>query len=468
MRSFGCTLFYFWGSHMKKDRTISIALALVFAFIFLIMLYCNMHTSLLTDDYAYMFDFTYSDTPELSEHRISSILQIFPSMAAHRVHMNGRVVSHFLVQMFLFLPIWLFKFLNPLVFVAEIYIIYRCSFDCTTGQNGIIRLLIPCFVFCCIWLFQPSFGQVNLWLDGAVNYLWAAVFSLVFIKGYIDLCRTGELCRGRAAKMFFVVFSFAAGAYCENSGGTIILFSLGMILYVRFVKRQKLSYNVYASFAAAVLGFVFLLMAPAELTKKLSVNDLSFSMLLSRLADLFSEISTFTPLIVSAAVLLLLACLSDIDRDIIFIAGLIFLSAIAACGCLVLGPYIARRSLFLTVVLLILDCSILIVPLLQYHRKIIYAFILALLLFTPEPFFTGIVDIDRTYYETSQRDRILTNSANAGEKDVYLPPLVHSGYTEYSPANDLLYLSSDPNYYPNCYIAYYYGFDHVYLDYVQR
>jgi len=90
------------------------------------------------------------------------------------------------------------------------------------------------------------------------------------------------------------------------------------------------------------------------------------------------------------------------------------------------------------------------------------------LLFTPEPFFTGIVDIDRTYYETSQRDRILTNSANAGEKDVYLPPLVHSGYTEYSPANDLLYLSSDPNYYPNCFIAYYYGFDHVYLDYVQR
>lgn len=240
-----------------------------------------------------------------------------------------------------------------------------------------------------------------------------------------------------------------------------------MILYVRLVKKQKLSWNVYASFAAAALGFAFMLMAPAELTQKLSVNSLSFSELLTRLANLFSEISTFSPLIISAAILLLLAYLSNIDKDTIFIAGLIFLSAMAACVCLVLGPYIARRSLFLTAVLLILACSILIVPLLQYYSKVIYAFILTLLLLTPKPLFTGIVDINKTFYETSQRDQILINSVNAGEKDVYLPPLIYGGKTEYSPANGLQYLSTAPGDYPNRFIAYYYGFDHVYLDYTR-
>lgn len=181
---------------MEKSKLTSFALVFIFIAIFLIMLYCNIHTSLLTDDYTYMFDFTYISSSELSAHRISSLPQIIRSMAAHRIYMNGRVISHFFVQLFLLLPIWVFKLINPLVFSAEIFIIYKCSFNCTASKSNFIRLLIPCFAFSCIWIFQPAFGQVNLWLDGAINYLWAAVISLIFIQGYIGLCRTGKLCHG--------------------------------------------------------------------------------------------------------------------------------------------------------------------------------------------------------------------------------------------------------------------------------
>lgn len=82
----------------------------------------------------------------------------------------------------------------------------------------------------------------------------------------------------------------------------------------------------------------------------------------------------------------------------------------------------------------------------------------------PSHILSGVIDIDCTYEDTSARDKILAESAEAGFKDAYLPPLTHGGYSEYSPANGLLYLSYDADSYPNCYIAKYYGFEHVYLD----
>ena len=77
--------------------------------IFLVMLVCNLWTDLVADDYRYFF--SYAD-----ESRIESVADIFPSMAAHRHIMNGRVAAHFLVQFFLLLPPIVFKLINPLVY----------------------------------------------------------------------------------------------------------------------------------------------------------------------------------------------------------------------------------------------------------------------------------------------------------------------------------------------------------------
>ena len=74
---------------------------------FAMMLLCNHWTDLIADDYRYCFSYA-DDT------RIESVAQIFPSMAAHRQSMNGRVVPHFLVQLFLMLPKGIFDVVNAL------------------------------------------------------------------------------------------------------------------------------------------------------------------------------------------------------------------------------------------------------------------------------------------------------------------------------------------------------------------
>lgn len=463
---------------MKTTKLSSYALTIIFLIIFLLMLYCNLHTGLLTDDYAYLFDF--SDDyyymiptnlfPLLTAERITSVWQIFTSMGAHRFCMNGRVFAHFGVQLFLLLPHIIFKVVNALVFTAEIMCIYICSVKCNvknlTQGNRLIRPLIPCFAFFCIWIFQPAFGQVNLWLDGSLNYLWAAVVTLIYIQGYINLCLTGDFSasRSRFATALFIVFSFIAGAYSENSGVACIVFSIGIMLCIRLIKKERLRLRVYASLAATLAGFLYLIKAPAEFVEKVSPYGLNISALITTLQRVLDAAASFLPLTILCVVLLVLAFLSDIDKNTLIIACMLFIAALAAYGCLIIASYIPRRSLFLTPVLLTLDCSILLAALLEGNRKLVYSLIFALFILAPSRILSGVIDIDRTYEDTSARDRILEESAAAGLKDVYLPPLTHGGYTEYSPANGLLYLSYNADSYPNCYIAKYYGFEHVYLD----
>ena len=405
--------------------------------------------------------------PLMTAERITSVWQIFTSMSAHRFCMNGRVFAHFGVQLFLLLPHIIFKIVNSLVFTAEILCIYICSVRNLPQGSRFFRVLIPCFTFSCIWIFQPSFGQVNLWLDGSLNYLWAAVVTLVYIQGYINLCRTGDFSSSNSRFMtaLFIVFSFIAGAYSESSGVACIVCSLGIMLCILFIKKDRLRPCAYASFTATLAGFLFLIKAPAELVQKVSPNLMNISTLAVMLQRVLDTASSFLPLTILCVVLLVLAFLSDIDKNTLIIACTIFITALAAYGCLVIASYIPRRSLFLTPVLLTLDCSILLAALLGGgNRKLAYSIVFALLMLAPSHILSGVIDIDCTYEDTSARDKILAESAEAGFKDAYLPPLTHGGYSEYSPANGLLYLSYDADSYPNCYIAKYYGFEHVYLD----
>ena len=75
------------------DRTVWPLYTAVFISAFML----TVLTPKYADDFAYSFSFA-------TDQRIRSIADIFPSMAVHRVLLNGRVVPHFLVQLFLMFP----------------------------------------------------------------------------------------------------------------------------------------------------------------------------------------------------------------------------------------------------------------------------------------------------------------------------------------------------------------------------
>lgn len=75
--------------------------AFIFVGIFLLILLCNSLTKLVADDFCYKFSWENGE-------QITNVWQIFPSMLAHWHSINGRLVTHFFVQLFLLMPKFVF------------------------------------------------------------------------------------------------------------------------------------------------------------------------------------------------------------------------------------------------------------------------------------------------------------------------------------------------------------------------
>lgn len=94
---------------------------LVLLFIAAVMFIFNRYTTFTADDYSYMNSFAGTG-------RIESILDIFPSMYAHAFSMNGRLVPHFFVQLFLLFPPYVFDIINTFIFLFLNLILYKYIF----------------------------------------------------------------------------------------------------------------------------------------------------------------------------------------------------------------------------------------------------------------------------------------------------------------------------------------------------
>jgi len=414
---------------------------------FLIMLLCNFQTSLLVDDYTYCFSFADSS-------RIERVADCFPSMVAHRHLMNGRVVAHFLVQVFLLLPLGIFKVLNALVLVAEVYLVYKLANRKVERNN-----LLLCCIFGCIWIYTPSFGQVILWLDGSVNYLWASFFSLLFLTVYINKFMDGRDIKALPLRILYVLTAFLVGAYSENGASTVIFCSVCLLLLGRFVKKQRIAPYLWLAVLAAFGGFLFMLSAPAEIANKASALNIfvlfdNFTYVLDSYRRLWVLLAVYIVLAVAAYRLAL-------DRDLQYLAFLLVLGSLAAAFVLSFASYVQPRSLCISVVLLIAGCAVLFVPLFEtvLQPGLVSLSLVCLML----SFYWGCIgvqDIHETHHYIKENEEHIIACREAGIMDVEIPCVYPK--TEYCAAYGLRYISdTDPNTWPNSLMATYYGVDSI-------
>ena len=279
----------------SRSRLLLILFCLAF---FAQMFLCTHWTDLIADDYRYCFSYA-DDT------RIESVAQIFPSMAAHRQSMNGRVVPHFLVQLFLMLPKGIFDAVNALFFVLLIWLLHELAVG-----RGLPNPVLACALFFALWAFQPDFGQVFLWLTGAVNYLWCGVFSLLWLLPLVKSFRD-DWTPGKALTALYVVFSFPVGAYSEN--GTVALVAMwlafALVDWIWFKHRPAL-WKILA-LAAMLAGFAYMMSAPAETVNKSA--EMTFKVLLSNFAETRRMYLRFWPLLVCFPVFYALAVYRKVD-----------------------------------------------------------------------------------------------------------------------------------------------------------
>ena len=430
---------------LRKLNRSPIAVAVVLAMIFALLLYCNLKTNLVADDYRYCFSFA-DDT------RMESLSQLIPSMLAHRVSMNGRLIAHSLVQIFLMLPPMLFKLCNAGIFTLLIGLVYALS---RRGREH--NALLCAAIFGAVWVLQPQFGQVFLWLDGSVNYLWCGVLCLLWLWPWVRHFLDGETLHGwRLAA--YCVFSLIVGGYSENSTVALVCMALVLLLLVIFYKKQKITINAVLPLAFMLVGFLLMLLTPGEVSNK---SAGSFAALLQNVGSTFAVYVNFLPLLVVYALLLWLSYKKKRERELRILSLVFLCGSLAGHFVLCFALYCAGRSTYIALILLLCACALLLYDLFDTDAMPLMAAVCVLCLcFTAYFGYKGVRDILRTNYLLTFNEEIITEAAANGERNVQLPrPYAQ---TKYSALDGLPYLELDrTDDWSNKYMALYYGVDTV-------
>ncbi len=397
---------------MKKDFfTSSHSLIISSVLVYIIMLFLNILTPYVADDYVYMFSFF--DKKPIAE---GTLIDVAKSMYVHSYKMNGRILSHSIEQIFMFFPKIVFNLINAGVFTAVIYNIYKII-NYKNEPNSILFILITMVV----WIFTPVFGEVFLWQVGSVNYLWSILLGLAFLSVYIiKYVYNKDIIKKRYQVLLFTLLSFIMGTYSEVTSficiiSAIILFLLTIISG----NKKKMSYLLIPLFFS-ILGYIVLLKMPCELqAKQAEININSFISNFNTITKLLKD--NFIYLYIVYGIFFTIGAMQKISHKKLIVSALLAISSVIAGYMLIIATYIPQRCFLLTTIFLIIACGILVPELIKTKYKIIpyitASIITILFLFS---FVEGGMDILNSKYQVMQRENYIEEQKKQGNLDIDL------------------------------------------------
>lgn len=398
-------------------------------------------------------DFSYSFTWGQPVVRVRSLGQILSSMAVHRQITNGRVFAHGMVQLLMMGPKLLFNILNGLNAVLLCCLFGRYLRRAEPGRRAMLLLLGAML----LWLFMPVFGQIFLWLDGAVNYSWGISLFLLYLWPYV--CRWMDWPDEAPAwsKALLLPLAFVAGAYSEN--GSLATLFVALCLTVLSVRREKkLSPLLAAGLLLGGLGYLFLLLSPAMHGRSGGLDPAAMGANLR--AMLRQSPGTLLPLVLLYAAALFSCLRRGADRRRMILSGIFMLAGLGSLSAFIFALYFAPRHFCFTIFFTVLAILLLLEELLQRDSRGLtrLAAGLVTLLFVLS-FLRGSLDILVTYKKSRERLAAIRAAQAAGEQGVVLECYVPA--TKYSAPFGLLDLNAEPDSWPNGSLALYYGLDWV-------
>ena len=233
-------------------------------------LFLNLTIPLYADDYWYSLSFGTID-------HLESLTDVFVSQWRHYFEWGGRSVAHTIGQLALLGPLWVFRVFNTIAFALLNALI---AFHATRSGGQRPGWLLFLISTCLFWLAVPKLGETTLWLMGSVNYLWNAVFILLFL-----LITTKTLEAERRKPLLIgshVIFGLLAGWGYETTSltGLSVAILLGTFYSPeRFTKRLV---RLLPGFSAYLIGYIFLLAAPGNSVRSAMIgreSDLITTML---------------------------------------------------------------------------------------------------------------------------------------------------------------------------------------------
>lgn len=333
-----------------NKRRYSILWAITLSVCFALLLFLNILTPLISDDFAYLFIYG-------EQARISSLGDIIQSQVNHYHMWGGRSVVHFIAQVLLMLPSFVADALNALIYIGYVYLIY-----CHIKGRGNSSISLFLLINLAVWFLQPVIGDTILWITGSANYLWGTAFILMFLlpyRLYQGIGSTRLKLVLLSAGLFF--FGIIAGWTNENTAGAMLLIAILFLCYYRSWGWKIPVWGV-SGLIGGMIGFSIMILAPGNFERAGEASSLSLYVLAYRL---FNCTLTFFyycgPLILLSLMMYVLYChFPNTDKeDNRRVSFIYMIAAVAAVYAMLLSPTFPRRALFGVVSYLIIGIGLL-------------------------------------------------------------------------------------------------------------
>ena len=418
-------------------------LRLLYAAVFLLILVYTCLTPMAADDYSYCF--SWADVS-----RIRSLRQIIPSMAVHRQLTNGRVFPHALVQLLLIRPKAAFNVLNACNAVLLCFLYGRY----VPGLSAKHKALLLAVGALLLFNYTGDFQCVFLWLDGSVNYSWGITLLLLFLLPYAGVWLGWETkLRGWRVPLFLLL-AFVAGSWSENSSLAALFLAFALLLLTA-LRERRVPWALALGFVFALLGYVFLMSAPATAAR---AGDFSLSALAARLQQMIADTKEhMLALYLIYAVTLVLSLRAKADRRAVVLSLLLILAGLGSLAAFLFAYYFAARHFCFTTFSAVLAILLLLAELVKQKKDwgpaLLAAALAVVFVFQ---FAAGSLDIAVGYGKKRERDAQIEAARAAGQTEIALE--IYRASTKYCTSFNLY---ADPDEWPNDSVALYYGFEKV-------
>ncbi|MDY5578089.1 MAG: DUF6056 family protein [Lachnospiraceae bacterium] len=389
----------------------------------------NYYTPLYADDYSYSFSFN-------TGYKIDSLIDIVQSQKIHYQTMNGRVVTHTLAQIFLWLGEERFDIINTIAFLLLGFMMYYHSKG--TIKKSDVKVL--CFIFMALFLQAPAFGQSFLWTTGASNYLYGILIILFFLIPYRNKLkkREGSLCIVQEIVMCILWFCCGILAGWTNENNSVALICI-IIMYMMLYKMEGITYNgwMFSGFLGNIIGCCAMIFSEGELSRLSEVGgNGSIIDCIKRCILFTSDMFDYFGLLMIILSLMLVVVLEQMkfisvketikkfDSVIIYFVGFI-----VSVYSMILAPFFPERTwsgplVFLVIGICGLYGNINLISL--KLKKNIRILLVTMILMTFSTYINAYFDVKIVYTAYQERKVILENSEGL---DISLPSIL--GTTKY-------------------------------------
>ncbi len=354
-------------------------------------------------------DFRYKLNPLDNEFSIQIFTDILNFQIWHYFNWGGRIVAHFLLQLFLVPSKYIFNFFNAIVQVLLINTIFFFAYNRipTKYKDASALLLINLFLFLGFY----KYSGMSLYMTSSFNYTWMHLIVLIYYLPFWNFYINGKDFSGRYS---YILLGLIAG--CTNEHVFIAQLFFFFLIYLLMKKSiiKGLPSFYYHSLIGVFTGGLILFFSPGNLVRASTINfSLSINSILNYLIyDLVWIINDIKPFWFMIILLTTAYYFYYKKPLIISMPHIIILSVgIISSASMALSPsYHSGTNLFLFICILIFTLSTINIPLFSnylLHINMIITLIIFMYLYENHSFINN--------YAQETEEEILSEKQNGIE-----------------------------------------------------